>query len=47
MFVQDLTKIIKQKMKSLILSFAIFNLLNMTSQNSVHDFDIKTLDVYL
>ena len=44
MFVEYLTKIIKQKMKSLILSFAIFNLLNMTSQNSVHDFDIKTLD---
>jgi len=43
-FVQDLIKIIKQKMKSLILSFAIFNLISMTSQNSVHEFDIQTLD---
>lgn len=43
-FVEDLIKIIKQKMKSLILSFAIFNLLSMTSQNSVHEFDIQTLD---
>ena len=44
MFVEYLTKIIKQKMKSLILSFAIFNLISMTSQNSVHEFDIQTLD---
>ena len=31
-------------MKSLLFTLAIFNFLTMTSQKSVHEFDIKTID---
>ena len=43
-FVQYLTKIIKQKMRFIAYTFVIFNFLTMTSQKSVHEFDIKTID---
>jgi glutathione peroxidase len=43
-FVYYLTKIIKQKMRFIAYTFVIFNFLTMTSQKSVHEFDIKTID---